>query len=89
MAYICFFNYLKLKIVKEKTTLEFHEILQNFLKIFQKHINETLERLDYKIKLYGEIEDGKRKDFFRRIIFYTKEILRKIMLRLSFMLHFW
>ena len=29
----------------------------------QKHINETLERLDYKIKLYGEIEEGKRKDF--------------------------
>lgn len=29
----------------------------------QKHITETLERLDYKIKLYGEIEEGKRKDF--------------------------
>ena len=29
----------------------------------QKHINETLERLDYKIKLYGEIEEGKRKEF--------------------------
>ena len=29
----------------------------------QRHINETLERLDYKIELYKEIEDGKRKDF--------------------------
>ena len=29
----------------------------------QKHITETLERLDYKIKLYGEIEEGKRMDF--------------------------
>lgn len=29
----------------------------------QKHITETLERLDYKIRLYGEIEEGKRKDF--------------------------
>ena len=29
----------------------------------QKHINETLERLDYKIELYEEIESGKRKDF--------------------------
>ena len=29
----------------------------------QKHITETLERLDYKIKLYGKIEEGKRKDF--------------------------
>lgn len=29
----------------------------------QKSINETLERLDYKIEIYGEIETGKRKDF--------------------------
>lgn len=29
----------------------------------QKDINNTLERLDYKIKLYEEIEEGKRKDF--------------------------
>ena len=29
----------------------------------QKNISETLERLDYKIKLSGEIEEGKRKDF--------------------------
>lgn len=29
----------------------------------QKNINETLERLNYKIELYEDIEDGKRKDF--------------------------
>ena len=29
----------------------------------QKNIMETLERLDYKINLYTEIEEGKRKDF--------------------------
>lgn len=29
----------------------------------QKEIKNTLDRLDYKIKLYNEIEEGKRKDF--------------------------
>lgn len=29
----------------------------------QKNINETIERLNYKIKLYEEIDSGKRKDF--------------------------
>lgn len=29
----------------------------------QKNIMETLERLDYKINLYTEIEEGKRRDF--------------------------
>lgn len=29
----------------------------------QKNIMETLERLDYKINLYTENEEGKRKDF--------------------------
>lgn len=29
----------------------------------QKNINETLDRLNYKIKLYEEISSGKRKDF--------------------------
>lgn len=29
----------------------------------QKNINATLERLDYKIKIYDEIASGKRKDF--------------------------
>ena len=29
----------------------------------QKSINETLERLDHKINIYSEIEEGKRNDF--------------------------
>lgn len=29
----------------------------------QKNIEQTLERLDYKIELYEEIQEGKRKDF--------------------------
>lgn len=29
----------------------------------QKRINETINRLNYKIKLYNEIMEGKRKDF--------------------------
>lgn len=29
----------------------------------QKKINETIDRLNYKIELYKEIESGKRKDF--------------------------
>ena len=33
----------------------------------QKHIAETLKRLDYKIELYEEIEAGKRKDFTEEI----------------------
>lgn len=33
----------------------------------QKHINETLERLDYKIELYEEIESNKRKDFTEEV----------------------
>ena len=33
----------------------------------QKNITETLERLDYKIQLYTEIEEGKRKDFTEEV----------------------
>ena len=33
----------------------------------QKSINETLDRLNYKIKLYDEIEAGTRKDFTEKI----------------------
>lgn len=33
----------------------------------QKSISETIGRLDYKIKLYNEIIDGKRKDFTEKI----------------------
>ncbi len=38
------------------------------LLIKQKRINDTLERLNYKIKLYDEIESGKRKDFTEEIL---------------------
>lgn len=38
------------------------------LLIRQKRINDTLERLNYKIKLYDEIESGKRKDFTEEIL---------------------
>ncbi len=30
-------------------------------------ITETLERLDYKIELYNEITEGKRKDFTEEV----------------------
>lgn len=33
------------------------------LLIKQKNINETIDRLNYKIELYDEIMEGKRKDF--------------------------
>ena len=33
----------------------------------QKHITETLARLDYKIELYNEITEGKRKDFTEEV----------------------
>lgn len=33
----------------------------------QNNITETLARLDYKIGLYNEIEEGKRKDFTEEI----------------------
>ena len=33
----------------------------------QKNINETIERLNYKIELYEEIASGKRKDFTETI----------------------
>ena len=32
----------------------------------QKNINETIDRLNYKIKLYDDIEAGKRKDFIEK-----------------------
>lgn len=33
----------------------------------QKNITETLERLNYKIELYDEIVDGKKKDFTENV----------------------
>ena len=34
----------------------------------QKNINQTIERLNYKIELYEEITSGKRKDFTEEIL---------------------
>lgn len=51
--------------VKERRQLL--EEQKNKLLLKQKNINETLDRLNYKIKLYDEIESGKRKDFTEKI----------------------
>ena len=52
---------------KGKSTVEARKKLleeqREKLQAKQKNITETLERLDYKIQLYTEIEEGKRKDF--------------------------
>ena len=52
---------------KGKSTVEARKKLleeqREKLQAKQKNITETLERLDYKIQLYTEIEAGKRKDF--------------------------
>ena len=52
---------------KGKTTVEARKKLlkeqREKLLEKQKNINMTLERLDYKIELYEDIEAGKRKDF--------------------------
>ena len=52
---------------KGKTTVEARKKLleeqREKLQEKQKHITETLARLDYKIELYNEITEGKRKDF--------------------------
>lgn len=51
--------------VKERRQLL--EEQKNKLLLKQKNISETLDRLNYKIKLYDEIESGKRKDFTEKI----------------------
>lgn len=51
--------------LKERKNL-LEEQKQKLLKK-QNDINETLERLNYKIELYDEIEAGKRKDFAEEI----------------------
>ena len=33
----------------------------------QRNINDTIDRLNYKIKLYDEIVSGKRKDFTEEV----------------------
>ena len=59
--------------LKERKNL-LEEQKQKLLKK-QKDINETLERLNYKIELYDEIEAGKRKDFAEEIYFYKYKIV--------------
>lgn len=56
---------------KGKTTVQARKELlkeqKNKLVEKQKDINATIERLDYKLKLYDEIISGKRKDFTETI----------------------
>ena len=56
---------------KGKTTVEARKKLleeqREKLQEKQKNITETLARLDYKIELYNEITEGKRKDFTEEI----------------------
>lgn len=56
---------------KGKTTAEARKKLleeqREKLQEKQKHITETLARLDYKIELYNEITEGKRKDFTEEV----------------------
>ena len=59
-------KYINLTKEGEKTVKARKELLINQREILkQKHeeINNTIKRLDYKIALYDEIEEGKRKDF--------------------------
>ena len=48
----------KYNLTKELLEKQREKLLQK-----QRNINETLERLNYKINLYDEIESGIRKDF--------------------------
>ena len=56
---------------KGKSTVEARKKLleeqREKLQAKQKNITETLKRLDYKIQLYTEIEEGKRKDFTEEV----------------------
>ena len=56
---------------KGKTTVEARKKLleeqREKLQEKQKHITETLAKLDYKIELYNEITEGKRKDFTEEV----------------------
>ena len=56
---------------KGKTTVEARKKLleeqREKLLEKQKNITKTLERLNYKIELYDEIVDGKRKDFTENV----------------------
>lgn len=61
--YVKLFREGKSTVAKRKELLEKQreKLLQK-----QRSINETLERLNYKINLYNEIENGIRKDFTER-----------------------
>ncbi len=56
---------------KGKTTVEARKRLleeqREKIQEKQKNIKETLARLDYKIELYNEITEGKRKDFTEEV----------------------
>lgn len=56
---------------KGKSTVEARKKLleeqREKLREKQKNINDTIERLDYKLELYDEIISGKRKDFTETI----------------------
>ena len=59
-------EYVRLFLQGKNTVTERKQLLEkqrNKLLEKQKNINETLERLNYKINLYDEIEKGIRKDF--------------------------
>ena len=58
--YMVLFEQGKSTVTARKTLLEEQRIK---LLEKQKNINVTIERLNYKIALYEEIESGKRKDF--------------------------
>ena len=62
--YMKLFENGKSTVTKRKLLLEEQK---NKLLEKQKNINETLDRLNHKIKLYEDIENGKRKDFTEEI----------------------
>ena len=64
IKYMKLFEKGKSTVTKRKLLLEEQK---NKLLEKQKNINETLDRLNHKIKLYEDIENGKRKDFTEEI----------------------
>lgn len=64
IEYMSLFEQGKSTVTARKTLLEEQRIK---LVEKQKNINATIERLNYKIALYEEIESGKRKDFTEEV----------------------
>ena len=64
IEYMALFEKGKTTVTARKTLLEEQRIK---LLEKQKNINATIERLNYKIALYEEIESGKRKDFTEEV----------------------